>query len=86
MSAFFYNGIPNYYMQGFRAVRGALDNLFNVLQAIEIVNCCQNYMIEPSDKDFDFDLAVFTGDYHRFLIKKKMVIFLWPFLFRLLLN
>ncbi|VXA88424.1 conserved hypothetical protein [Aeromonas veronii] len=71
MSAFFYNGIPNYYMQGFRAVRGTLDNLFNVLQAIEIVNCCQNYMIEPSDKDFDFDLAVFTGDYHRFLIKKE---------------
>lgn len=70
MSAFFYNGIPSYYMQGFRAVRGTLDNLFNVLQAIEIVNCCQSLMVEPLDRDFDFDLAVFTGDYHRFLIKK----------------
>ncbi len=70
MSAFFYNGIPKYYMDGFKAVRGTLDNLFNVLQAIEIVNCCHSCKVENIEGDFNFDLAIFTGDFHRFLIKK----------------
>ncbi|EPS4549119.1 hypothetical protein ACVEVU_002284 [Morganella morganii] len=70
MSVYFYNSIPKYYMDRFKAVRGSLDNLFNVLQAIEIVNCCHSCNVENIKGDLDFDLAIFTGDFHRFLIRK----------------
>lgn len=68
MSAFYYSNIPSYFMSGFKAVRHSLDNLSNVLLLAEIVNSCpQN--IENSNKD-NFDIAIFTNDFQRFVVKK----------------
>ncbi|MBY7667251.1 hypothetical protein [Vibrio anguillarum] len=55
-------------MSGFKAVRNSLDNLSNILQLAEIVNSFpQN--TEGADKD-NFDVAIFTEDFHRFVVKK----------------
>ncbi|WP_300173807.1 hypothetical protein [uncultured Aliivibrio sp.] len=68
MSAFYYHSIPGHYMSGFQAVRNSLDNLSNILQLAEIINSCPDHS-EGANKD-NFDIAVFTNDFHRFLVKK----------------
>lgn len=68
MSAFFYKGIPNYSLEGFRAVRSAIDNLSNILHIAELVNTCGHCRIDDYQADFDF--AVFTGDFCRALVRK----------------
>lgn len=67
MSIFFYREIPEYHMNKFRAVRDCLDNLSNILQLVEIVNHCQSHLTK--NKDDGFDIAVFTKNFQRFLVK-----------------
>lgn len=69
MSAFFYRGIPNYRLEGFRAVRSSIDNLSNVLQLAELINTCGHCKVDGYQEDFDF--VIFTGDFCRALIKKS---------------
>ncbi|EPN3981392.1 hypothetical protein [Vibrio parahaemolyticus] len=69
MSVFYYCNIPNHYLNGFKAVRHSLDNLSNILQLAEIVNSCPEH-IEGGNKD-NFDIAVFTNDFHRFVVRKE---------------
>lgn len=68
MSAFYYSDIPTHYMSGFKAVRHSLDNLSNILQLAEIINSCPQHT-EGANKD-NFDVAIFTEDFHRFVVKK----------------
>jgi len=68
MSAYFYREIPQYQMSGFCAVRNSLDNLANILKLAEIINTCQYCRVE--DEEMGFDVAVFSGEYRRALIKK----------------
>ncbi|EGR0392111.1 hypothetical protein OC506_03740 [Vibrio vulnificus] len=69
MSVFYYCNIPKHYMAGFKAVRNSLDNLWNVLQLAEIVNSCPENT-EGGCKN-NFDVAIFTNDFHRFVVKKE---------------
>lgn len=67
MSSYFFNGIPDYHMKNLKPVRSALDNLHNVLELVNIINF-QNYSKEETENDFD--IAIFSGNYSRSLIKK----------------
>ncbi|MHC8348775.1 hypothetical protein ACYZT7_05210 [Pseudomonas sp. RT4P38] len=69
MSAFFFKGIPDYYMNKFCAVRDTLDNLKNVLQLAELINSCGHCRVAAHTQDFD--LAIFSGEYCRALIRKS---------------
>ncbi|AVJ26942.1 hypothetical protein [Achromobacter spanius] len=67
MSAFFFAGIPEYQLRAFRAVRSAFDNLSNVLTLAEILNTCAHCR-ENADEN-SFDVAIFTGNYARALVR-----------------
>ncbi|MEZ9495682.1 hypothetical protein AB4170_25345 [Vibrio splendidus] len=68
MSVFYYDGLPLHFMRRLRAVRDPLDNLWNILVLVEAIN---SYPEKRKDSDTDgFDVAVFTKDFHRFLVKK----------------
>lgn len=69
MSSYFFKGIPEYRMNGFCAVRDSFDNLNNLLHLAEIVNTCAHCMI--SDYEDDFDIAIFSGDYTRALVRNN---------------
>lgn len=68
MTAFFFKEIPSFRMQSFIAVRNSLDNLYNILLAAEIINTFPHSEVRGDENNFD--IAVFTGDYCRLLIKK----------------
>lgn len=69
MMAFFYKGIPDYYLRKFIAVRDSFDNLENILNLAEIINNCSHTRLPGFDKDSE--IVLFTGDYSRVLIKKQ---------------
>lgn len=69
MTTYFYKNIPEYQMAGFCAVRDPVDNFSNFLKLIEIINSHPDLRID-NDKQ-GFDIAIFTGDYKRALIKKS---------------
>lgn len=50
------------------AVREPVDNLWNVLVVVEAINCDPYY--SPTADDNNFDLALFTQNCQRFLVKK----------------
>lgn len=68
MSAFFYKGVPAHRLEGFCAVRSAVDNLSNILQLAELINTCGHCRID--DYQVDFDFVIFSGDFCRALIRK----------------
>lgn len=68
MSSYYFSGIPSFHIEKLRAVRDAYDNLLNILQIAEMVNCCAHCRSEESA---DFDFAIFTGSFARVLIKKE---------------
>lgn len=68
MTAFFFKDVPEYYMRKFCAVRDTLDNLRNVLQLAELVNACGHCRVGANVPQFD--VAIFSGDYCRALIRK----------------
>lgn len=68
MSALFFKDLPIYYMRKFCPVRDAFDNLSNIVNLVEIVNSHQE---KASLSHIDgFDLAIFTGNFNRALIRK----------------
>lgn len=67
--AFFYKGIPSYYLKKFIAVRDSFDNLENILNLAEIINNCSHTRLEGFDRDSE--IVLFTGDCSRALIKKQ---------------
>lgn len=69
MTAFFYKEVPEYRMKGFCSVRDPFDNLSNILNLAEIVNTCSHCIIKEYEDNFD--LAVFSGNFTRALIKKN---------------
>lgn len=69
MSMYFYRDVPEYYMASFCAVRNSFDNFINVLKIAEIINTC-NHCLAGEDRN-GFDIAIFTGEYKRVLIKKS---------------
>ncbi|MBO2568142.1 hypothetical protein I6M39_03885 [Shewanella algae] len=68
MAAFYYNNIPKYILESIRCVRESSDNLWNSLLVAEVINNYPENKVE--NLDGGFDVAIFTGDFHRFLIKK----------------
>jgi hypothetical protein len=68
MTAFFYKNIPEYQLKRFVAVRDAYDNLLNLLNLVEIINTCSHCKLEKFEEDFD--LAIFSGEYCRTIIRK----------------
>jgi len=69
MTAYFYNGVPQYHLNNFCAVRNVLDNFQNLLNIAEIVNAS---IYDKTDECPDnFDLVVFSGEYSRALIRKS---------------
>lgn len=68
MSIYYYFDLPLHFMEQFRAVREAHDNLWNALVLIEAINSCPEKRVESSDDGFD--VAIFTKSFDRFLIKK----------------
>lgn len=69
MSTYFYREVPSYQKSKFCAVRDSLDNLSNVLMLAETINNCPHCRVENDDTGFD--IAVFTGEHRRALIKKE---------------
>lgn len=68
MNSFFYKGVPDYQIGKFRAVRNSADNLENLINIAEIVNTCQHLLLPKHDEDID--IAIFSGNYNRALVKK----------------
>ncbi|GLW39145.1 hypothetical protein Pcaca04_30810 [Pectobacterium carotovorum subsp. carotovorum] len=68
MSSYYFSDIPNFHIEKLRAVRDSYDNLLNILQVAEIVNCCAHCR---SDEIRGVDFAIFTGDFARILVKKE---------------
>lgn len=68
MTTYYYKDVPEYYMSKFKAVRSSLDNFYNALQLAEIVNVCQDCLVSGPEEGFD--IAIFTHEARRFLIKK----------------
>ncbi len=68
MSKFFYRNIPSHHMDGFYPVRHSFDNFKNILKVAEIVNTSSHCLV--GEDGLGFDLAIFTGEYKRVLIKK----------------
>ena len=68
MSTYYYTGIPDYFKNEFVAVRDAADNILNLVLVAEIVNSCHTAM--QRRKPESFDIAIFSGDYHRALVNK----------------
>ncbi len=69
MSAYFYREVPAYQMSKFCAVRNTLDNLANILNLVEIINTSSHCRVK--DERSGFDVAVFSGEYRRILVKKE---------------
>lgn len=70
MNKYFYNGLPTYLMSKFCAVRDSLDNFSNMLTVAEIVNTSHHCLV-GNEGNVEFNVAVFTGDYRRILIRKN---------------
>lgn len=68
MSSYYFSGIPSFHIEKLRAVRDSYDNLLNILQIAEMVNCCSHCRSEEST---NFDFAIFIGSFSRVLIKKE---------------
>ena len=68
MSYYLFNEIPRYHIDGFVSVRDSYDNILNILNFIETVNNCNHHM---TDDENNIDLAIFTGDCSRLLVKKE---------------
>ncbi|HHG3472003.1 hypothetical protein HYN47_15540 [Vibrio parahaemolyticus] len=68
MSIFYYKNFPTHFMQRLRSVRDPVDNLWNVLVLVEAINSHPEKQIETGEDGFD--VAVFTKDFHRFLVRK----------------
>jgi hypothetical protein len=69
MSSYYFSNIPPYHLEKLIAVRDSYDNLLNILQIAEIVNCCSHCR---NDNHNNFDFAVYTGGYARVLVKKEL--------------
>lgn len=69
MTAFFFKNIPEYHMRKFCAVRDTLDNLDNLLNLAEIVSTSAHCKLARYEDDFE--IAIFSGDYCRALVKKS---------------
>ncbi|EPJ1370078.1 hypothetical protein [Vibrio parahaemolyticus] len=67
MSVYFFRQIPDYHMDGFCAVRNTYDNFMNILKISEIVNTCRDCLVEEEE---GFDIAIFTGDFKRVVVRK----------------
>lgn len=68
MSTFYFKDISPRFLNKMVAVREPVDNLWNVLIVIEAINCNPEfYQID----DNEFDIAVFTQNCQRFLVKKE---------------
>ncbi|AAN53858.1 hypothetical protein HRJ35_06280 [Shewanella oneidensis MR-1] len=68
MNTFFYNKIPRYFIENLTAVREPIDNLWNVLVVIEAINSSPDCLIKSYEHGFD--IALFSTNFKRFLIKK----------------
>lgn len=68
MSSYFFSEIPSFHLEKLRAVRDSYDNLLNILQITEMVNCCPHCRTEESE---GFDFAIYTGNFARVLVKKE---------------
>jgi hypothetical protein len=68
MTPFFLKGVPSYWLNRFIAVRNTFDNFSNVLQVCEILNVCFKQDMIGSENNFD--IAIFSGDHCRILVKK----------------
>ncbi|SIQ93750.1 hypothetical protein SAMN05880558_10746 [Aeromonas sp. RU39B] len=68
MSAYFFNEIPHSHMDKFVAVRDTYSNLENLLNVVEALNSCSYSRVNYPGA---FDLAIFTGDVKRVLVKKR---------------
>lgn len=69
MSEYFYRNVSKHHMDKFVAVRDASDNLLNILQLCEIVSCSPNGFTRQ--RDDQFDIAIFKGEFNRAIIKKE---------------
>lgn len=67
MSVYLFTNIPSYYLAGFIPVRDSYDNFLNVLNFMETVICCGHCRTQSEN---EAELAIFTGNVTRILIKK----------------
>ncbi|WP_415870448.1 hypothetical protein [Aeromonas caviae] len=67
MSTYFFGGISQSHMTRFVAVRDTYSNLENLLNVIDIINSSPDSRV---DNSMGFDLAIFTGDVKRVLVRK----------------
>ena len=69
MSVYYYKDVPIYFLNKIRPVRDPLDNFWNILTIIELINNCSDCLVE--NQSDGFDIAVFTKDFSRFLVRKS---------------
>ncbi|WP_272517933.1 hypothetical protein [Providencia sp. PROV221] len=80
MSAYYFENLPRNLQNSFWAVRSTSDNLYNLLQVLEIILSCNDSRVNQSS---DFDLAIFTGSYNRVLVRKPDGYFTMNFPFKI---
>lgn len=69
MTAFYFDSIPDYYLNKFIPVRTLFDNLYNILVIAEIINQHNYIELDPHNPQYNF--IVYSGDYRRVFIKKS---------------
>ena len=84
MTTYYYKDIPDYFFNKFRAVRSCLDNFHNVMQIAEIVNNCHDCLVENFDDGFD--IAIFTQEARRFLVRTTDGYMSMSFPFQIVVN
>lgn len=68
MSTFFFKDIPLHFEKKLLAVRDSLDNFWNILAIIEAINSFPSTQVDNDEQGFD--IAIYTKDSNRFLVKK----------------
>lgn len=69
MTVLFFKDIASFRMNRFKAIRSTLDNFSNVLEVVDIINACSPEQMTGDENNFD--IALFTGDQSRILVKKS---------------
>ena len=69
MTVLFFKDIASFRMNRFKAIRSTLDNFSNVLEVVDIINACSPEQMTGDENNFD--IALFTGDQSRILVKKN---------------
>lgn len=68
MSVFFFRSIPAHFENKLVSVRDSLDNFWNILAIVETINSFPSTHVDTDEQGFD--IAIYTKDLNRFLVRK----------------